>query len=505
MHAMSHERIGDCEKAPIIAVFSRILREFDQVQVSYCYWKSSARVSAALLGDTDLDLLVAQEDQHRASAILLGAGFKAFPAASARAHPSIATFLAHDEESGRLLHVDLHTWIALGDTLVKEYRLPWEHIILTRSVRDVAFSLNLLDPVSEAILLITRACLESRFSDVVALRNRTVLRQKFEADRKRLAQRVDRAELQDLAALLFPPEAAHLVASAIWDPHPLHRLRRLRRQMRRALAPFCAYGSVEVRIRSWCRAAAWLAGHVNQRLIHAPRSWNRRVPGGGRIIAVVGVDGSGKSTLVRALRAWLAPEVDVMPIYFGTGDGRPSLWLLPFKLVVPICSHLMKPKIRESSPSSTIKRPPGFAYTALMLVWATLVAIEKRGKLRKAFRASQRGMLVLTDRYPQNENIDFNDGPLLPRLSSAPAFLHRFEAKVYQLSRRIRPDLVLSHEISLETATRREPTMDRAVIERRIAELTRLCFAGARIAKLDSEQSFVDVVRAAKRELWRAL
>jgi hypothetical protein len=47
--------------------------------------------------------------------------------------------------------------------------------------------------------------------------------------------------------------------------------------------------------------------------------------------------------------------------------------------------------------------------------------------------------------------------------------------------------------------------MDRAVIERRIAELTRLCFAGARIAKLDSEQSFVDVVRAAKRELWRAL
>jgi hypothetical protein len=205
------------------------------------------------------------------------------------------------------------------------------------------------------------------------------------------------------------------------------------------------------------------------------------------------------------LRAWLAPEVDVMPIYFGTGDGRPSLWLLPFKLVVPICSHLMKPKIRESSPSSTIKRPPGFAYTALMLVWATVVAIEKRGKLRKAFRASQRGMLVLTDRYPQNENIDFNDGPLLPRLSSAPAFLHRFEAKVYQLSRRIRPDLVLSHEISLETATRREPTMDRAVIERRIAELTRLCFAGARIAKLDSEQSFVDVVRAAKRELWRAL
>lgn len=505
MHAMSHERIADCEKAAIASVFSRVLQEFDRVQVSYCYWKSSARVCAALLGDTDLDLLVAQEDQHRASAILLDAGFKAFPASSARAHPSIATFLAHDEESGRLLHVDLHTSIALGDTLVKEYRLPWEHIILGRSVRDAAFSINLLDPASEAILLITRACLETRFSDAVALRNRNVLRRKFEADRKRLARCVDRADLQDLAALLFPPESAHLVASAIWDPHPLHRLRRLRREVRSALAPFRAYGSVEVRIRSWWRATVWLAGHLNQRLIHAPRSWNRRVPGGGRIIAVVGVDGSGKSTLVRALRAWLAPEVDVMPIYFGTGNGRPSLWLLPFKLLVPFFSRLMKPKIRDSSSGNATKRPPGFAYTALVLVWATLVAIEKRGKLQKAFRASQRGMLVLTDRYPQDENIYFNDGPLLPRLVSAPAFLRRFEAKAYQLPHFIRPDLVLRHEIGLETATRREPTMDPALIEQRIAALTRLYFAGARIAKLDSEQSFVDVERTAKRELWRAL
>jgi hypothetical protein len=505
MRVISHERIAASEEAPIAPAFRRILQEFDRTQVSYCYWKSSARVAAALLGDTDLDLLVAQQDQHRATAVLLSEGFKAFPAASARAHLSIATFLGHDEESGRLFHVDLHTWIVIGDTLVKEYRLPWEHIILTRSTRDMVYPINLLDPVSEAILLLTRACLETRFSDVVALHNRHVLRRKFEADRKRLAQRIDRAELQDLAVLMFPPRTAPLVADALWDPHPLDRQHRLRREMRNSLAPFRAYGISEVRIRSWWRAATWLAGHFNQMLIHAPRSWNRRVPGGGRIIAVIGVDGSGKSTLVRALRAWLAPELDVMPIYFGTGDGRPSLWLLPFKLMIPVCSRLTKPKREDSSNLSMIKPRSGFAYTAFMLVWATLAAIEKRGKLRKAFRASQRGMLVLTDRYPQNENIDFNDGPLLPRLSSAPAFLRRFEATVYQFSSRIRPDLVLRHEISLETAARREPSMDRAVIEQRIAEVTRLRFAGARIANLDSEQPFVDVVRAAKRELWRVL
>lgn len=504
MRAIS-ERASPAEKPSILSLFSHVLHEFDRAQLSYCYWKSTGRVSAALRGDTDLDLLVAQEDQHRATAVLLSAGFKAFPAASPRAHPSIATFLAYDDESGRLLHIDLHTCIATGDALVKEYRLPWEHIILTRCIRDPALSINLLDPVSEAVLLITRACLETRYSDLIALRNRAALWRKFGADRKRLAQCLRPAELQELASALLSPEAAPLVAGAIWDPRPLDRLNRLRRTVRRAVAPFRAYASAEVRVRSWCRAAALLASNFNQRLVHAPRSWNRRVPGGGRIVAIIGVDGSGKSTLVRALRTWLASEVDVLPIYFGTGNGRPSFWLLPFKLLVPICGRLIKPSSRQPAAGAMAERRPGFGYTALMVVWATLVAIEKRGKLLKAFRASQRGMLVLTDRYPQDENVDFNDGPLLPRLFRAPAFLLRFEARVYQLSRRIRPDLVLRHKVTPETAARREPSMDRAVLEQRIAEITRLHFAEADTVELDSEKPFPEVIRAAKREIWRIL
>jgi hypothetical protein len=140
-----------------------------------------------------------------------------------------------------------------------------------------------------------------------------------------------------------------------------------------------------------------------------------------------------------------------------------------------------------------------------MVVWATLAAIEKRGKLLKAFRASQRGMLVLTDRYPQDENVDFNDGPLLPRVSRAPAFLRRFEARAYRLSRKIRPDLILRHKVTPETAARREPSMDRAVIEQRVAEIARLRFADAFTVELDSEKSFPEVIRAAKREIWRVL
>ena len=63
--------------------------------------------------------------------------------------------------------------------------------------------------------------------------------------------------------------------------------------------------------------------------MQAPRPWNRRPAAGGLVVALVGVDGSGKSTLLSALTHWLGAKVDVLPVYFGTGD-EPFALLAPF-------------------------------------------------------------------------------------------------------------------------------------------------------------------------------
>ena len=51
------------------------------------------------------------------------------------------------------------------------------------------------------------------------------------------------------------------------------------------------------------------------------------------MVAFVGCDGSGKSTMVGETRKFLAPKLDVYPMYLGSGDGSSSLLRKPMKLV----------------------------------------------------------------------------------------------------------------------------------------------------------------------------
>jgi len=201
----------------------------------------------------------------------------------------------------------------------------------------------------------------------------------------------------------------------------------------------------------------------------------------------------------------MAAEIDVIPIYFGTGNGRPSLLLWPLKLMVPIIERVLRNKPKGASHGNILSRPPGPIYSMLLTVWAMVVAREKRNKLLTARRGADRGMVVLTDRYPQNEIIGFNDGPLLARLTAVPLWLRRREAAVYALAHRLPPDLVIKLTVTPETAAQREPDMNPEVIRQRIGELKRLAFPGARVVCVDAEQPLAEVIRRVKHEIWQEL
>jgi hypothetical protein len=486
-------------------VLLALLSEFHREKISYCYWKSSRRIPAVLDGESDVDLLGAREDQHRAQAILFARGFKHFPSVAGQDHPAISSFLGYDEQSGRLIHVHFHVCLIVGERLLKNYRVPWEPIVLARAVLHPTLPIRILDPASEAILLVVRACLELRRLDPMTLRGWQATTSKFELDRRQLATRVDRTTLRNAAAELLSEDLAESVADAFFNEQPLERQTGLSRRMTRHFAADRTYIAFEARMRSAGRALLWVAGHLNKGLLHAPRPWNRRAPGGGCVVAIIGIDGSGKSTSVAAMRAWLGSEIDVVPIYFGTGDGRPSLLLRPFKLMVPLVTRLLRTKPKGASHRRMSGRAPGVLYGVLLTVWAAVVALDKRKKLIAARRGASRGLIVLADRYPQDQILGFNDGPLLTRLTVVPNWLRRFEANAYALAARLPPDLVIELVVTPETAAKREPDMDTAIIRERIAALSRLEFPHARVVSVDAERAQADVIRAIKQEIWRLL
>lgn len=500
---------GSIVRLPIdessLSLILMVLGDFRRQAIRYCYWKSSHRVRPVLAGEGDLDLLVARHDQHRAQAILLSRGYKRFPSVSMRDHPAIDSYLGYDEPSGRLVHLHLHYHIVTGERLLKNYRIPWETEILARAIPHPTWPVNTLDPASEATLLAVRACLELRRLDPVTLRGwrRTVTR--FRLDQRQLAGTVDRAQLATRASELLGDKLGPMVADTICDGAPLDKNRVLKSAIRKHFAPYRSYHALEARLRGAARALHWAAGTLNRSFLHLPRPWNRRAPGGGCVVAIVGLDGSGKSTVNANIRAWLGSEIDVMPVYFGTGDGRPSLLLLPFKWMVPILTPLLKKKPQRASHGKITTETPGLLYSLLLIVWAAVVARERRGKLIAAHRGASRGLVVVTDRYPQNEIDGFNDGPLLTHLAWAPLWLRRREAATYALARRLPPDLVIKLKVSAKTVKQREPNMDSTVIEDRIEALPRLTFSSSHVVVINAEQPLADVLAAIKQEIWRIL
>jgi thymidylate kinase len=474
-------------------------------EVRYCYWRSSRRVLAALTGESDLDLLVGKQSFHKAQRALIECGFKLFPSVASRDQPSVVSYLGHDEDSGAIVHVHLHARLVVGGALLKTHRLPWEDGLLDRAVTARGIPLRLLDPSTEAVLLVVRSCLELRRTDPVVLRRWSGATSKFERDRAALLGDLDRDAVCERARELLGAELGSAVCSGLYDPHPLGEQHALRRALRRELAKFRSYNAWEGQARTTWRALHLVFGTLNRKFLWWPRPWARLAPGGGVVVALLGVDGSGKSTLVRGLRAWLGSEVDVLPLYLGTGDGRPSLLLLPFKLLMPVASKLVRSKPRGSSHGDVSSAAPGVAYSMLLAAWAIVLAAEKRMKLTAANRAASRGMVVITDRFPQDQIAGFNDGPLLTRLERVPRWLRRFEASAYALARDLSPDLVIRLVASPELIASREPTMDATVIRRRVAELQLLGFPNSQVLDIDASQPVEQVLRLARRQVWSLL
>jgi thymidylate kinase len=223
------------------------------------------------------------------------------------------------------------------------------------------------------------------------------------------------------------------------------------------------------------------------------------------VVAIVGLDGSGKSSVGAAIMEWFGSEIDAVPMYFGTGDGRPSLLLFPFKKVVPLITRVLRTRPKGSSHGNISSHGPGFLYGMLLTIWAAVVAREKRSKLLAARRGADRGLIVLTDRYPQNELSSFNDGPLLVRLAYVPRWLRRFEASAYALARRLPPDLVIKLQVTARTAEAREPTMDPSVIRERIEAMRHLNFNAKRVVTVNAEAPLAEVIRRTKSEIWDLL
>lgn len=491
-----------------IGVLSALRRE----QVRYCHWKSVWGIERSLAGDADLDLLIDRRQCRYAQEVFARCGFKRFMATEATGYAAVEDYVGMDPEAGRLVHCHVHYRLILGEPNLKSYRLPWEKLLLDTRRLDAATNVYVAEPNLEMVLLFVRFSAKLRWREIVAHRFGRNWVDFIMPEYLWIRDRIDPQKCTALCRDLLGEAAAVTLRELLDGPITLAKVIRFRSRAAQRLQLFRRYNLVERAFLRWRRELASVRGAIGRRLLSARQPQRRSVPTGGVLIAFLGSDGSGKSTITHDIATLLAGKLDVLLLYFGSGNG-PSSWLRwPLNALRAMAAFLGLLPTGQGLPNGNGRgrkqvEQRGPLFTLALVVWALVLAREKRRKLLTAWKARDAGIVVIADRYPQSQIKGFNDGPLLSHLlrhrNGLLRWIARHEAKPYRWAEDFPPDLVIKLTVSPETALQRKPGMKVRDIIRRIKAVREISYAfPVTVAEVDANRP-LDTVRAdASRIVW---
>jgi thymidylate kinase len=491
-----------------------LAKELEKKNICYCHWKSNEHVYEGMVGITDLDVLIEKCSSDILNQVLARAGFKRFSTVPTNAYPGVEDYLAMDTATGRLVHLHLHHQLVAGEAHLKGYRLPWEELVLNTSYKDPTHNIRVAEPNIELLLLLVRASLKLRLRDrLLHILGRDYFQGDFEREFNWLRERVDREKLAQLATKLLGKEAAAACQQLIDGRPTFSELLTFRKLSMPLLRLYRTYSLMEGKLQGLWRELHWLFGAVSRRYLHRPGLF-RRVPcSGGILVAFLGCDGSGKSSLAGSVTRWLSWKIDAMPIYFGSGDGPSSLLRWPLKVTLAMLQKAGLLRRQPGEKSGDNNRPNGgknlsaSLRLALKVPWALVLSLEKRSKLHRVTRARNRGMIVVCDRYPQSQVMGFGDGPLLSHWYNHPwkikRFLAQWEATPYRMAELYPPDLVIKLHVTPEIALQRKADVDIEEYKRRVDAVKRLRYPPfTKVVDVDANQVFDEVLLRVKHFLW---
>lgn len=221
------------------------------------------------------------------------------------------------------------------------------------------------------------------------------------------------------------------------------------------------------------------------------------------VIALTGSDGSGKSTLQANLVDHLREHGPTEALYLGQSSGRIGEWIATLPVIGPSFNRYLLSKSDKvhDRPSA----PPGNV-TALAIYLLSRWRAHKFGRM---LAMARRGVLVVTDRYPQAEKAGFNfDGPQLAKTEGGNWWVRHLRAsehKLYEWMANSIPMLVIRLNVDAETAHARKPDHKLSSLREKAAGYPLLRFNGANILDLDARDDAASVLKDSLNAIHAAL
>ena len=213
------------------------------------------------------------------------------------------------------------------------------------------------------------------------------------------------------------------------------------------------------------------------------------------LIAVIGCDGSGKSTVSEAVLAWVQGYGPAIAAHLGKQSGNIGRALARLPLVGGRLDRAIAKKT-DHTRKQREQKTPGLL-TALVIY---AFSLRRLRRFKRMMAARRQGLIIVTDRYPQLELPGAYDGTGLSVQAPGNAlvrWLARRELRHYQWMTSFRPDLVIRLLVDLDTACARKPDHRRELLRDKVAATPMLSFNGAPIVDVDATQPLDQVLAAA--------
>jgi PST family polysaccharide transporter len=488
----------------------RLIEGLAAEQVRYCRWKVHLDLQRVLNGKGDLDLLVDAGHVDAFVDVAERAGFK-------RAVSCFEPSLAHemhlfglDPETGALLHLHVNFSLAGEGSRLRNLVPSLDELVLQHcspcEVPAVLEGMPVVQPRAQIVVVVLLAMEQyARLRAYPRLaRQKGALRAKLQA---LLAADPEESWKRLLPSWLpsVQPELFAECLAALQQPTSWLRRFRLARRLRSEL--WSAGGSAG-------RAPRWglcgLLGAVWHRLRHG-RANPRQLPSGGAVIAFVGPDASGKSTMVAETTRWLGKVFRVQSAHLGK---PPSTWLTLVPNLLLRLLRVLAPRLRTSRQDVAADEGKGGSQGLLYRLRAVLLAWDRRALALRLSRKAERGWLIVCDRYP-SPVIGAPDSARVkapedePRQSSLRSFLARLENRLYRTIPP--PDIVLRLIAPVNVAVtrneeRQKPGKESSEFVARRHKIFFLPhFPNARTVELDTNMPRAETAQRLRQLLWELL